>query len=294
MLAMAGWGASKELSSIDSAGPSSDGSTMPYVVIEKPRPHVSVITLNRPERMNAMSFDTVGPLYDALARIGADNDTWVVVLTGAGRGFCAGLDLEDHGMPPGCDGLPMSRIAIRAMEFMSNIVPAMRRIPQPIVAAVNGAAYGGGLCLMLGADIRLAGASARFCSAGIANGLTATELGVSWLLPRLIGAAHAWDVLLTGREVDATEAAAIGMVSRVCPDDELLAAALGVAEQLCRWSPHGIAMTKKVLWSNLEAGSLEAAIDLENRNQLLVRLTTQNLQEAIAARREKRPPRFED
>jgi enoyl-CoA hydratase len=92
---------------------------MPYVLVEKPRPHVSVVTLNRPERMNAMSFDTIGPLYAALERVGADNDTWAVVLSGAGRGFCAGLDLEDHGTPSGYDGLPMSRIAIRAMEFMS-------------------------------------------------------------------------------------------------------------------------------------------------------------------------------
>jgi len=267
---------------------------MPYVVVEKPRPHVSTITLDRPERMNAMSFETVGPLYDALARVGADNDTWAVVLTGAGRGFCSGLDLEDHGTPPGCDGLPMSRIAIRAMEFMSNLVPAMRAIPQPIIAAVNGPAYGGGMCLMLGADLRLAAESARFCSAGITNGLTGTELGISWLLPRLVGAAHAWDVILTGREVDAAEAERIGMVSRVLPDGELLDAALALAERLCALSAHGIAMTKKVLWSNLETGSLEAAIDLENRNQLLVRLTTQNLQEAIAARRAKRKPVFED
>ncbi len=267
---------------------------MAFVVVDAPRPHVSRITLNRPERMNAMSFETVGPLYDALEQVGADNDTWAVVLTGAGRGFCAGLDLEDHGMPPGCDGLPMSRIAIRAMEFMSHVVPAMRAIPQPIVAAVNGPAYGGGMCLMLGADIRIAGASARFCSAGITNGLTGTELGVSWLLPRLIGAAHAWDVILTGREVDAAEAERLGMVSRVVPDADLPAVALDLAEQLCRWSAHGVAMTKTVLWSSLETGSLEAAIDHENRNQLLVRLTTQNLQEAIAARKQKRPPRFED
>jgi enoyl-CoA hydratase len=267
---------------------------MTYVLVERPRPHVALIRLNRPERMNAMSFDTVGPLYEALKRVGADNETWAVVLTGAGRGFCSGLDLEDHGVPPGCDGLPMSRIAIRAMEFMSNIVPAMRAIPQPIVAAVNGPAYGGGMCLMLGADIRLAAESARFCSAGITNGLTGTELGVSWLLPRLVGAAHAWDVILSGREVSAADAERMGMVSRVLPDGELLDAALACAESLCRWSPHGIAMTKKVLWSNLETGSLEAAIDLENRNQLLVRLTTQNLQEAITARRQKRAPRFED
>ena len=267
---------------------------MSFVAVDQPRPHVSRITLNRPERMNAMSFDTVGPLYEALRRVAVDNDTWVVVLTGAGRGFCSGLDLEDHGMPPDCDGLPMSRIAIRAMEFMSNIVPAMRAIPQPIIAAVNGPAYGGGMCLMLGADIRLAGASARFRSAGVTNGLTGTELGVSWLLPRLIGAAHAWDVILTGREVDAAEAERLGMVSRVYPDAALSDAALDLAEQICGWSPHGVAMTKTVLWSNLESGSLEAAIDLENRNQLLVRLTTQNLQEAISARKQKRTPRFED
>ena len=188
----------------------------------------------------------------------------------------------------------MSRIAIRAMEHMARVVPAMRALPQPIVAAVNGPAYGGGMCLMLGADIRLAAESARFCSAGITNGLTGTELGGSWLLPRLVGAAHAWDVILTGREVGAAEAERIGMVSRVVPDADLLDAALALAEQLCGWSPHGLAMTKKVLWSNLETGSLEAAIDLENRNQLLVRLTTQNLEEAIAARRQKRRPRFVD
>ncbi len=267
---------------------------MPFVAIEKPRPHVSVVVLNRPERLNAMSFDTVVPLHEAIETVGRDNDTWVVVLTGAGKGFCSGLDLEDHGMPPGCDGLPMSRIAIRAMETFSSLVPALRKIPQPVVAAVNGPAYGGGLCLALGADLRIAGASATFRNAGINNGLTGTELGISWLLPRAIGAAHAWDVILTGRELDAREAERLGLVSRVVADTELRDAGLAIAEGLCGFSPHGLAMTKKVLWSNLETGSLEAAIDLENRNQLLVRLTTQNLQEAIAARKEKRRPRYED
>jgi enoyl-CoA hydratase len=267
---------------------------MAFVTVEKPVAHVSLVVLDRPERLNAMSFETVVPLHDALVQVGADNDTWVVVLTGAGRGFCSGLDLEDHGMPPGCDGLPMSRIAIRAMEFMAGLVPAMRAIPQPIIAAVNGPAYGGGLCLTLGADIRLAGASATFRNAGINNGLSGTELGISWLLPRLIGAAHAWDIILSGRELDAAEALRVGLVSRVVPDVELRDTALALAAQLCAYSPHGLAMTKTVLWSNLETGSLAAAIDLENRNQLLVRLTTQNLQEAIAARKQKRPPRYED
>lgn len=267
---------------------------MSYVKIEKPRPHVALITLDRPERMNAMSFDLVVPLYEALRAVGADNDCWVAILTGAGRGFCSGLDLEDHGVPPGIDGLPMSRIAIRAMEFMSDLVPTLRAMPQPVIAAINGPAYGGGMCLPLGADVRIAAQSASFRAAGINNGLTGTELGVSWLLPRLIGASRAFEFILSGREIGAEEAERAGLVSRVVPDAELLPAALALAEEMCGYSPHGLAMTKKVLWSNLEAGSLTNAIDLENRNQLLVRLTTQNLEEAIRARREKRKPAYRD
>src|SRR5436190_1472609 len=124
---------------------------MSYVTVDNVRPHISVITLDRPERMNAMSFELVGPLYEAIDAVAADNDCWVTVLTGAGRGFCSGLDLTDHGVPPGIDGLPVSRIATRAMAYMSNLVPALRNMPQPVIAAVNGAAIGGGLCLTLGA-----------------------------------------------------------------------------------------------------------------------------------------------
>jgi enoyl-CoA hydratase len=188
----------------------------------------------------------------------------------------------------------MSRIAIRAMETMSNIVPAMRAIPQPILAAIKGAAYGGGFCLSLGADIRLAGASATFRAAGINNGLSSTELGISYLLPRLIGASRASEILLSGREIDAVEAERIGLVSHTVPDEELLDRVIELAEEICGYSAHGVAMTKKVLWSNLESGSLTQAIDLENRNQLLVRMTTDNLDEAINARREGRKPIFLD
>lgn len=267
---------------------------MPYVLVDKPRPHIGRITLNRPERMNAMSFDTVVPLRDAIAEVARDNDTWVVILTGAGDGFCSGLDLTDHGMPPNCDGLPMSRIAIRAMEFMADLIPALRAMPQPVIAAVNGAAIGGGFCLCLGADIRIAGESAYFRNAGINNGLSGTELGISYLLPRLIGASRAWEIILSGRDVDAREADRIGLVSRVVRDADLMEECLALAQRIRDFSPHGVSMTKKTLWSNLEVASLTAAIDLENRNQLLVRMTTANLQEAIAARKEKRKPRYED
>ena len=267
---------------------------MGFVQISKPRPHVSLITLNRPERLNALSFDTVVPLHDAILEVGADNDTWAVVLTGAGRGFCSGLDLEDHGVPPGIAGLPMSRIALRAMAVFADLVPAMRNIPQPIIGAINGPSYGGGLCLAAACDIRIGAESATFCGAGIKNGLTGTELGVSWILPRMLGAAHAFELILTGREVDAQEALRIGLVSRVVPDAALAGAALDVADEICAHSPHGVAMTKRVLWSNLETGSLHAAMDLEARNQLLVRLTTNNLDEAIRARREGRKPKYAD
>jgi enoyl-CoA hydratase len=188
----------------------------------------------------------------------------------------------------------MSRIAVRAMALFADLVPRMRSLPQPVIAAVHGAAFGGGLCLAVGADVRIAGTSARFCGAGVRNGLTNTELGISWLLPRLVGASRAFDLLLTGREIDAAEADRIGLVSRVVPDETLLDEALALAERVCELSPHGVAMTKRVLWSNLETGSLHAGMDLENRNQLLVRMTTQNLDEAIRARREGRKPSFED
>lgn len=267
---------------------------MAYIEIAKPRPHVSVITLNRPERMNALSFDTVKPLHDAILEVGADNDTFAVVLTGAGRGFCSGLDLEDHGIPPNIAGLPMSRIATRAMAVFSDLVPAMRNIPQPVIGAINGPAYGGGLCLAVACDIRFGAESATFCGAGIKNGLTGTELGISWILPRMIGAAHAFELILTGREVDARDAERIGLLSRVVPDAQLLDLALATAEQICAHSAHGVAMTKQVLWSNLETGSLHAAMDLEARNQLLVRLTTNNLDEAIRARKQGRKPNYAD
>ena len=267
---------------------------MAYIEIRKPQPHISTITLNRPERLNALSFETVAPLHDAILEVGADNDTFVVILTGAGRGFCSGLDLEDHGVPPGIAGLPMSRIATRAMAVFADLVPAMRNIPQPIIGAINGPAYGGGLCLAAACDLRVAAASATFCAAGIKNGLTGTELGVSWILPRMIGAAHAFELILTGREIGAPEAERMGLVSRVVPDERLFDVAIGLAEQICAHSPHGVAMTKRVLWSNLETGSLHAAMDLEARNQLLVRMTTNNLDEAIRARREGRKPNYLD
>jgi enoyl-CoA hydratase len=222
-----------------------------------------------------------------------DNDTRVVVLTGAGRAFCSGLDLKDHSLIPNIDGLTIPRIGPRAIRIYSQVIPIMRHLPQPILAAVNGAAYGGGLCLTLGADLRIASESAVFNATGIVNGLTSTELGASWLLPRLVGAAHSNDILLSGRRVDAAEALRMGLVSRVVPDAAILDTALEMAEAMCAFSPYGLQMTKQVVWANLETASLAAAIEIEDRNQIMLGMTD-NLPEAITAFDEKRQPVYTD
>jgi enoyl-CoA hydratase len=263
------------------------------VLVDHPEPHVAVVTLNRPDRLNALSIELALALDETLTAVAAENDTWVVVLTGAGRGFCSGLDLKDFGVLPGIDGLTVGRIAQRSMRAYSRIVLTMRRMPQPIVAAVNGPAYGGGLCLTLAADLRIAARSAEFNATGIVNGLTSTEMGAGWLLPRLIGASRANDLLLTGRRVGADEAAAMGLVSRVVDDGTALAEALDASRAMCGFSPYALAMTKSALWANLEVGSLETAIELEDRNQLMLGFT-ENLQEAIRAFDAGREPVYTD
>ena len=265
------------------------------ILIDKPRPHTTVITLNRPERMNSMAFELMVPLHEAFEEVGDDNDTHTVVLTGEGRGFCSGADTSNEGgRPPNIDGMTMTRIATKTMSVLADLVPAMQRMPQPVICAINGAAIGGGMCLTLGADIRLAGESAYFRAAGINNGLTATELGLSFLLPRAIGSSRAMEIMLSGRDVDAHEAAAIGLVSRVVPDADLLDDALDLAEQINGWSTQGTALTKRTMWAGLEMGSLRAAIEMETHTQLFVRLTTKNFEEAVRARKEGRPPVFQD
>jgi enoyl-CoA hydratase len=266
---------------------------MSLVLVDKPQPHTAVVTLHRPERLNAMSIELVVELDEKLGAVAEDNHTWVVVLTGTGRAFCSGLDLKDYGVIPNIDGLTVGRIAQRSMRYYSRLILTLRRMPQPVIAAVNGPAYGGGMCLSLGAEMRLASESATFNATGIVNGLTSTELAASWLLPRLVGAAHSNDMLLTGRRIDAAEAHRMGLVSRVLPDAELMTETLAIAARMCEFSPYGLAMTKDILWVNLENPSLEAAIEIEDRNQLMLGFT-ENLQEAIRAFDQDRDPVYTD
>jgi len=263
------------------------------VTVDRSRPGIARIVLDRPERLNALNYEMVRGLYDAFGNLAEDRSCRVIVLTGAGRGFCAGLDLTEGASPPGTADLGRPQAGMRVQEFIAGLVPRMRSVPQPIIAAVNGAASGGGLALALASDIRIAATSARFNVAFIRVGLSGCDIGVSWLLPRLVGASRAFELLLTGRMVDATEADRIGLVSRVVPDAELEDAALATAGLIVGNSPFGVRMTKEVMWSQLEIGSLEAGIDLENRTQVLSSFTG-DLVEAMAAFAEKRPARFGD
>ena len=267
---------------------------MAFVLVDRPRPDIALVTLNRPERMNAMAFDVMIPLRETLEAISHDNDIRVVVLTGAGHGFCSGADLEDPGMMPNIDGLTVTSIARRALELLDDVIHAIRRMHQPVIAAVNGAAIGGGFCLACACDMRIGAEEAYFRAAGINNGLTAAELGISYLLPREVGSARAFDIMLTGRDVDAAEAERIGLLSRVVPGDRLLEECYAVADRMIGYSRVGLEVTKRMLWSSLDAASLQAHMDHEGIAQLYVRLTTQNFEEAIRARRERRSPDFRD
>jgi enoyl-CoA hydratase len=264
------------------------------VLVEHPRPQVALITLNRPERMNSMAFDVMVPLKAALENITYDNSVRVVVLTGAGRGFSSGADHKSAGEVPHVQGLTRPTYALRSMQILDDVILALRRLHQPVIAAVNGAAIGGGLCLALAADIRVASSGAYFRAAGINNGLTASELGLSYLLPRAIGSSRAFEIMLTGRDIDAEEAERIGLVSRRVPDDQLLDTCYAMAERIAGFSRPGIELTKRTLWSGLDAASLEGHMQAEGLGQLFVRLLTTNFEEAVAARAEKRPPAFTD
>ena len=241
-----------------------------------------------------MAFDVMVPLKEVLENIAYDNSVRVVVLTGAGKGFSSGADHKSAGSVPHVQGLTRPTYALRSMQILDDVILALRRLHQPVIAAVNSAAIGGGLCLALAADIRVASQGAYFRAAGINNGLTASELGLSYLLPRAIGSSRAFEIMLTGRDIDAEEAERIGLVSRQVPDDQLLETCYDMAERIAAFSRPGVELTKRTLWSGLDAASLEGHMQAEGLGQLFVRLLTGNFEEAVAARAEKRPPVFTD
>ena len=260
------------------------------VLLERVRPEVALVTLNRPKTLNSMNPGLVHGLYETLDAIAADRSVRVVVLTGAGRGFCSGHELGD--MAGGfVDGADPSTSPMSHQQLFAGLTTRIRSLPQPVIAAVNGPAAGGGLALALAADTRVCSESARFNAAFVRIGLSGCDVGVSYLLPKIVGPTLAFEMMLTGRLVDAREAERAGLVLRVVPDGQVVDAALEIADAILVNSPFGVWMTKEVMWANLDAPSLQSAIDLENRTQVLSAGTPDG-REAIMAFVEKRPPQF--
>lgn len=247
---------------------------------------VDWVTLNRPDRLNAIDAVMTAELRSYFGGLCDDPVARIVVLRGAGRGFCAGMDLKESA--EGVTEPPFGR-GFAQQGTISDIYLMMRRCPQPIISLIHGAASGGGFAFALASDIRIAGESARMNAAFIRIGLSACDMGTSYFLPRLVGVSLASELMLTGRFIDAQRALATGLVSQVVPDAELEAAAQSYIDDMLATTPAGLRLTKDGLNMAIDAPSLEHAMAIENRQQLLVG-RSEDFREAVRAHMEKRPP----
>jgi enoyl-CoA hydratase/carnithine racemase len=252
--------------------------------IEK-RGAVDWLTLNRPESRNAITLTMATELRDYFGGLTEDASVRVVVMSGAGKSFCAGLDIKAASEVTGTDG-PFGG-GMGFQTYLADVYIRMRRCPQPIISLVQGAACGGGFSFVLASDIRIAGESARMNAAYILLGLSACDMGCSYFLPRLVGTSVASELMLTGRFIEANRALATGLVSEVVPDDQLEEAAAPYIEEMLATSSMGLRMTKEGLNLSIDAPSLEAAMAIENRNQLMCS-STREFKERMQAFVEKR------
>lgn len=262
---------------------------------------IAIVTLTRPERRNALSNRTLDEMHAAFDEIAADPAIRVVVLTGEGVGFCAGADMKAS--PEDMTGLdtPLGRLLERSQgqiartfmsqELMASLFEKIHRLRQPVIAAVNGAAHGGGFALALACDIRFAAESASFGAVFIKRGVSACDMGTSYHLPRLVGASRSAELLLTGRVFDAAEARDMGLVLDVVPDGDVVERALVTARQIAANGPLAVWMTKETMWQTVDAPSLRHALDIENRTQIMCTATGE-LTEAFAAFRDRREPEW--
>jgi len=259
---------------------------MPSVKLETLEDHIACITLNRPERLNAIDGSLIDGVDDALDALSA-GEFRVAILTGAGRGFCAGADLSGTGEPwtRNKPTTPAFKVNYDAQVRLANLYTRIYELDIPVIAAVNGVAVGGG-------DIRVASDQARFGSVFIKAGFSSMDMGTSYLLPKIVGAGVARELMLTGRIIDAAEAYRIKLVHEVVAPDDLMPAALKLARSIAENNAYGVWQTKIGLNAALDAPSLRHAIEIENRTQILTGFTN-NPVEAAMAHREKRAPRWD-
>lgn len=252
------------------------------LAIDRPQPGIVVLQLNRPARLNAINEVMRDELIDAFGAVAADDSVHVVVLTGAGRGFCSGIDVRDFGAnTPGASDPAIDRL--RFQEAMAALPQAIWQLPQPVIAAVNGPCVGAGFALCLASDIRICSTAATFGNGAILLGLSGGEMGMSYFLPRIVGTSVAADWMLTGRTVAAAEADRRGLVSDLVEPDRLIDRALELASGISALAPLGVRLTKRALQVNTDATGPAAAMELENRNQVLTHATDEA--QAAARRR---------
>lgn len=257
------------------------------ILVEK-RGEADWLTLNRPDALNSISSEMVGELNDYFGKLYHDRSVRVVVMRGAGRGFCAGLDIkersDDRGEIPFGGGFGFQ-------GWLADVYIKMRRCPQPIISLIHGPACGGGFAFALASDIRIAAESAKMNAAFIKLGLSSCDMGVSYFLPRLVGAGIASELMLTGRFIHAPRALAVGLVSEVVPDDQLETCGQGWVDDMLAASPMGLRMTKEGINVSVDGSSLEHVMALENRNQLMT-AGSKNFAEGMRAFLEKRKPNY--
>jgi enoyl-CoA hydratase len=240
------------------------------ITFEEPEAGMGLLTLNRPDRLNAISMDMLDDLYHLFKELDRREEIRVLIITGAGRGFCSGADLKDKRLLD-AEGLKLFSSAALHLEKVqkryAGVILKMHRLAQPTISAVNGPAAGGGMCIALASDIIIASPAAKFVASFINIGLSAGELGSSYFLPKIVGVVRASEILMTGRTVDADEAEKIGLVSYLVDEDRLMEKAKETARMMLGKSPFGLRMTREAIHRNLNAPCLEAAVEFENRNQ---------------------------
>lgn len=242
---------------------------MNELMIDESGAGVVTLTMNRPERMNALNVSLIEALKDALRSTGARKEVRAIVLTGSGRAFCAGADMKASGSESLFAGQDAHSL-FQAAENLADLVSIICATKQPVIAAINGPAVGGGFAIALCSDIRIASRASSFNVQFPKLGLSGCEMGMSYLLPRIVGAGRAFDMMLTSRTIDAAEAERIGLVSAVVDPEALLTSAAATAAQIAGSGQFGVEQTKQVMWSNLVAPSLDAALALECRTQIMI------------------------
>jgi len=259
--------------------------------VSEPEDGVVLVTLNRPDRLNAMTSTMITELEAVVAAVDLDPSVRSVIVTGAGRGFSAGLDLQDQGVAPGAENVRRVVGSFMWQDHLATLHEKIHRSRKPWIAAVNGAAVGGGFALSLACDIRVASQSATFGAVFLKIGVSNCDMGTSYFLPRLVGASRAAELMLTARIFDAAEADRIGLVVEVVDDGLVVDRALETARLIGANAPFATWMTKETMWQTVDAPSLRHALDIENRTQIMCSATG-DIAEARAAFIEKRPPNW--